>query len=349
MMRERIAQQFSEKGLLPDAMVRHGIRRLLQQRLVEVGAMNAEQGADAQWRLLELMKGAPIAALPEKANQQHYEVPTAFYQQILGTQLKYSCAYWPAGVQDLDQAERAALEVTCDRAGIEDGMSVLELGCGWGSLTLWMAKQFPGSRITAVSNSRSQREHIEAQGELRGLTNLEVITADINNFAIDETFDRVVSVEMFEHTRNWPELFRRICKWMKPDGRFFMHIFAHRTTPYLFEDRESDDWMSRYFFSGGMMPSADLPMIAADELSLQRRWFWDGRHYEKTCNAWLSRMDAARGDLWPIMEETYGRDFASVWWMRWRIFFMACAELFAYNNGQEWLVGHYLFRKRDRD
>jgi cyclopropane-fatty-acyl-phospholipid synthase len=294
------------------------------------------------------MRDACIAELPDKANEQHYEVPAAFYHQVLGSHLKYSCGYWPEGVDNLNDAEAAALSLTCNRANLEDGLKILELGCGWGSLTLWMARQYPNSEITAVSNSHSQGQFIRQRAVEAGLDNVEIITADMNDFESDGKFDRVVSIEMFEHMRNWQELCRRISQWLKPDGEFFMHIFVHRNTPYLFEDKEASDWMSRHFFSGGMMPSTDLPLFFQDDLKLEQRWQWDGRHYEKTANAWLKNMDASRKAIWPILEKTYGKDFAKVWWMRWRMFFMACAELFGLNQGQEWFVSHYRFSNRRR-
>ena len=345
-MKKQLAHELSENGLVPDGLIRHGIRRLLRQRLADIHADDNERIATAQAEFVAEMRKAGIAELPHKANEQHYEVPASFYQDILGSYFKYSCAYWPEGVENLNDAEAAALSLSCRRAGIEDGMRILELGCGWGSLTLWMARHFPNSRIIAVSNSGSQGEFIRYNASAVGLDNIEVITADMNDFEAEGEFDRVVSIEMFEHMRNWPELFRRISRWLKPDGEFFMHIFVHRSTPYLFEDREASDWMSRYFFSGGMMPSSDLPLFFQDDLRLEQRWQWDGRHYEKTANAWLVNMDRNKQALWPVIEQTYGRDFARLWWMRWRMFFMACAELFGFNQGQEWFVSHYRFSNR---
>ena len=224
-------------------------------------------------------------------------------------------------------------------------MDILELGCGWGSLTLYMAEHFPRSNITAISNSASQRDYILAQAALREVNNIKVITCDMNDFKTGETFHRVVSVEMFEHMRNYRLLFRRISDWLKPGGKFFMHIFCHREVPYLFEDRDASDWMSRHFFSGGMMPSRDLPLFFQEQLGIEEQWQWSGLHYEKTANAWLDNMDRNRSSIWPILQQTYGKQATQQWWMRWRIFFMACAELFAYDNGQQWSVGHYSFRK----
>jgi len=234
------------------------------------------------------------------------------------------------------------------RAGIEDGMRVLDLGCGWGSLSLWIAEHFPNTSVTSVSNSTSQRDFILKQAGDRSIQNIDVVVCDMNDFATDKRFDRVVSIEMFEHMRNYGELFRRIDEWLLPEGHFFMHIFCHRTTPYEYIDKGPTDWMSRYFFSGGIMPSADLPLRFADNLSIANRWHWNGQHYARTCNAWLENMDKNEDAIMPILADCYGEENASLWWQRWRIFFMACAELFDYDEGHEWYVGHYLFRKAVR-
>lgn len=344
-MYQQTAQQITEKGYLPDALVRSGIKHLLKKRLVSIEADNIERAAEQQADFLALMREGAIAEVPELANEQHYEVPAEFFHEVLGAQRKYSCAYWPEGVNTLDEAEDAAFAMTCERAQLTNDQDILELGCGWGSLTLYMASHFPNSRITAVSNSFSQAEYIRHQAADRGLTNVTVITADMNDLQTQDSFDRVVSLEMFEHMRNWERLMRRIQSWLKPDGLFFMHIFVHRTTPYLFLDQGPNDWMSRHFFSGGMMPNADLPLQCEGGLRVAKRWFWSGEHYEKTSNAWLENMDQKKEQLRPLFEATYGKDFASMWWQRWRMFFMACAELFGYRDGQEWFVGHYLLRR----
>lgn len=339
------AQQWSEQGLLPDKVIRLGIRRLLDERLNEIQHDDCEAMSDSQHAFVQKMKESPIALVPDIANDQHYEVPAEFFDLVLGDHKKYSCCYWPEDCESLDVAEKHALIATCEHAKLENGQDILELGCGWGSLSLWMAESYPDSRITAVSNSNSQREHIEATATERGINNLQVITCDMNDFDIDSQYDRIVSVEMFEHMRNWQTIYKNINRWLKADGLFFKHIFVNRGVPYLFLDLDESDWMSRHFFSGGMMPSDDLPLYFQQHLNLERQWRWQGEHYEKTSNAWLQNMDSNKEFIWPILEDTYGIDQAQKWWMRWRMFFMACAELFAYNNGQEWYVSHYLFSK----
>lgn len=341
-----IALRWAEQGRLPDRVVRTGIRHLLRQRLAELHSGDAEAGARLTQDFLAQMHAAELAPLPEKANAQHYELPAAFFAGVLGPHRKYSSCHWGPGVQRLEDAEAAALATTCERAGLQDGQRVLELGCGWGSLSLWMAERYPNSWITALSNSHSQRQYIEAQALARGLHNLRVLTRDINAFDTDERFDRVVSVEMFEHLRNWPRAFAQVARWLAPEGKFFMHVFAHRESPYAFEPRDESDWMSRHFFSGGMMPSDGLALHCQADLQLRQHWRWDGRHYQRTASAWLANMDAGRDRLLPLLAVTYGEDQAEVWWQRWRLFFLAVEELFGYADGQQWWVAHYLFDKR---
>jgi len=341
-----LAIEWTEKGMLPDAVVRAGIRRLLRQRLDEIGADDVTRAAALSEAFVASLRDAPLALLTETANEQHYELPPAFFVAVLGAQRKYSSGWWPEGVNDLDAAEAAALRVTCERAELVDGQQVLELGCGWGSLSLWMAERFPASRIVSVSNSHAQRAFIQAEAMRRGLSNLRVLTCDINHFATDARFDRVVSVEMFEHLRNWPEAFRRVRDWLTPEGRFFMHVFVHRSTPYAFEPRDASDWMSRHFFTGGMMPSDDLALRCQDDLRVLRRWRWDGTHYARTAEAWLANMERRRPAVWRALQQAYGVGQAGLWWVRWRLFFLSCAELFSYEDGQQWWVAHYLFGAR---
>ena len=335
-----------EKGYAPDTTVRAGIKWLLKDRLDEIHAARPDLAAELTNRFVDSVQSAPIALVPELANHQHYEVPAEFFALVLGRARKYSSCWWPAGVDNLDDAEAAALDATCARAQLVDGQSVLELGCGWGSLTLWMAERYPKSQITAVSNSASQRQFIQGELARRNLRNVQLITTDMNHLHLDARFDRVVSVEMFEHLRNWPTAFHRVSEWLKPGGRFFMHVFAHRSTPYTFEVRDETDWMSRFFFSGGMMPSDDLALHFQQHLRLINRWRWDGTHYERTANAWLANMDRHRAQVYPVLGRTYGEKHAALWWSRWRIFFMSCAELFGYERGQQWWVSHYLFEPR---
>ncbi|MGH8552131.1 MAG: SAM-dependent methyltransferase, partial [Methylococcales bacterium] len=301
--------------------------------------------AEVENRFIENMNRAPVALVPELANVQHYEVPAAFFEYCLGKHRKYSSCYWDSHTDSLDDAEAHALQLSCEHAHLRDGANILELGCGWGSLTLWMAEYYPNSSITAVSNSRSQREFIAAEASRRGIGNVRVITCDMNHFETNNGFDRVVSVEMFEHMRNYRVLFERVHDWLVPGGLFFLHIFVHRLAPYAFENKGADDWMSQYFFSGGMMPSDALPLRFQEHLKLMRRWRWDGTHYEKTANAWLAKLDHHAAEIDAILVETHGEVQSEIWRNRWRIFFMSCAELFGYNKGQEWWVGHYLFER----
>lgn len=338
-----------EKGLLPDAVVRHGIRRLLRQRLHEETCRTEEEQQRNLTNFVAELREMPIAINTTDANEQHYEVPAAFYRYCLGPNLKYSCGYWSPGVDTLAEAEEAMLALTCERAGIADGKSILELGCGWGSLTLWMADRYPHSEITGVSNSNSQREFIEREATARGLKNVRILTADMNSFEIDESFDRIVSVEMFEHMKNYEILFRRIGGWLKRDGLFFLHIFTHRNLAYHFAARDESDWMSRYFFTGGMMPSDNLPLYFQEDLLIDRHWRVDGSHYSKTAEAWLQNMDRSRTEILPVFAATYGQAEVEKWWNYWRIFFLSCAELWGFRGGREWFVSHYRFRPKVTD
>lgn len=345
-----LAIQLAEKNLIPDYVIRAGIRHLSKTRLDEISAANCESAIKIETDFITAMNQSPIALVPELANAQHYEVPAKFFQLCLGKHRKYSSCFWLPETKTLDEAEANALQLTCEHAELANGQHILELGCGWGSLTLWMAEHYPQSNITAVSNSNSQREYIMATAQERGLNNIQVITCDMNKFDpvehnIKHAFDRVVSVEMFEHMRNHKVLYKKVHDWLVPGGKFMMHIFVHRSTPYAFEVKGDDDWMSQFFFSGGMMPSDDLPLHFQEHLKLTRRWRWDGTHYQKTANAWLQNMDAHENEITPILQQTYGAENAVKWRSRWRIFYMACAELFGYRNGQEWWVTHYQFER----
>lgn len=308
---------------------------------------DAERQFECYKQLLQTFSSGPIAIATDKANEQHYEVPAEFFKLSLGKHLKYSSCYWPTGINNLDAAEAAMLDLTCQRAELSNAMDILELGCGWGSVTLWMATNYPGASITAVSNSASQKAYIIQQCEQRGLDNVRVITADINDFDIEQHFDRVVSVEMFEHVRNHHELMRRIASWLKSHGKLFVHIFCHRLLAYPFETEGEDNWMGRHFFTGGIMPSENYLLNFQQHLLLDDQWRLSGKHYGATANAWLAAMDQNRDRILAIFTEVYGESRAAIWFQRWRMFYMACAELFNFEDGNQWIVGHYLFTKRD--
>lgn len=331
-----VGMELAERGLVPRFLERRAIRALCARRLRDVSRAGGVQA------FLEKLEGSRIAEVPELANAQHYEVPSEFFGLVLGRQRKYSSALWPAGVTTLDEAEEAMLELTCARADLHDGQEILELGCGWGSLSLHMARRFPAARITAVSNSASQRAFIESQG----LPNLRVITADMNDFDPERRFQRIVSVEMFEHMRDWRRLLERVAGWLEADGRLFLHVFCHATHAYTFEDEGAADWMGRHFFSGGIMPSYDLVRRTAPEsLQLEADWWVDGTHYQRTAAAWGRNLEARRAEVLQVLRGHYG-DEADRWHHRWRLFFMACEELFGYAGGKEWGVGHYRLRKK---
>ncbi|HEY1109305.1 MAG TPA: cyclopropane-fatty-acyl-phospholipid synthase family protein [Opitutaceae bacterium] len=332
------------KNLLPDSVVRFGIRRLLRQRLAEI--RHPEPAAQVA-EFAASLRTMPIAINTTESKAQHYEVPTAFYQRCLGPRLKYSSCYYDTGHETLAQAEERMLALTCERARLADGQAILELGCGWGSLTLWMAEKYPRAQITGVSHSRTQREHILAVAERRGLKNVVIMTCDMNDFDFPAgSVDRVVSVEMFEHMKNWPRLMAGIARWLRPGGLFFAHVFTHARFCYHFEARDESDWMSRYFFTGGMMPAHALFPQFQDDLALVQEWTVNGTHYARTAEHWLLNMDEHHAEIFPLFVQTYGAEKAAKWWGCWRIFYLACAELWAFRGGEEWHVSHYLFRKR---
>jgi cyclopropane-fatty-acyl-phospholipid synthase len=345
-----VVMQAMEKGLIPDPAIRFGIRKLCRDRLKSLSKFSLEKEQSDATDYLESLKRSPIAVHTKEANEQHYELPPEFFSLVLGKYRKYSSGYWASGCNSLDEAEAVSLEVTMARAQLKDGMNILELGCGWGSLTLSMARKYPNATIVALSNSAPQREWIEAQAKTSGLKNVRVITrniAEVENLGQEfGTFDRIVSVEMFEHLRNYELLFERLSKWLKDDGKLFVHIFTHRQYSYLFETEGEDNWMGRYFFTGGQMPAHNLLAHFQKNLLLNEQWAWDGTHYAKTSEAWLDRIDANEERVLQIFGDVYGATEASIWLQRWRVFFMSCAELFRYKNGGEWGVSHYLFSKK---
>lgn len=339
-----------ERGLLPETCVRWGIRHLCRARLksLRLESPEAEQAYDS--RYVQELKKSAIAFATQKANQQHYEIPAEFYDLVLGPRRKYSSGFWPEGCRDLAESEDRALEISIERAQIQDGMKILDLGCGWGSMTLKLAELFPSATIKALSNSSSQREFIMAEAQRLGFGNVEVVTGDIGVFTGAEgwanSFDRIVSIEMLEHVRNYEALFEKISGWLKPGGKMFVHIFSHRQYAYPFDVDGDDNWMGRYFFTGGQMPSHHLLTRFQKDLLLEEEWAWSGTHYQKTSEAWLHNLDLHRQEIVDLFKKVYGEREATRWFERWRVFFMSCAELFGFKHGQEWGVSHYRFVKR---
>jgi len=334
-MREAAGTLLAERGFVPDLLERRAIRLLLRRRIQDIQR-------DDQERLITQLRTSPIAVSTESANAQHYEVPAAFFQMVLGPRCKYSGCYWPTGVETLEEAEDASLEQVAQRAGVANGQRILDLGCGWGSFALYAAARFPEARVLAVSNSHSQAEFINAVRP----GNLEVVTADINSFQPDGRFDRIVSIEMLEHVRNYDVLFKRVSQWLDRDGRFFVHVFSHHTHAYAFETTGHDNWLGRHFFTGGLMPSLNLFDVFADDLTVDRRWTVNGNHYRRTAATWRGNLERRRPEVLHLLRHIYGSQ-ARLWFHRWRLFFMACEELFGYRDGREWMIAHYLFRARD--
>ena len=334
-----------DKGLIPYWMLRGAVYVNCAMRLREQKKLNIPD-YKAKFEFINSLSGEAIAKVPEKANEQHYEVPPPFFKLSLGKRLKYSSAYWDSSVSNLNEAEEKMLELYFERGQFEDGKSVLELGCGWGSLTLFLAERLPHSSITAVSNSKPQRLYIESQAAERNLKNITIITQDMNNFSPEKTFDRIVSIEMFEHMRNWNQLFKKVHSWLNTNGKFFLHIFTHRTYAYPYVEAGPSDWMAKYFFSGGMMPSDDLPLHVQGDLMLEEHWMLDGTHYGKTSKAWVANMDAHKEEIIILFEQESGKGSGALWFERWRLFYLACEVLFGFKGGSEWGVSHYRFAKK---
>ncbi|WP_439541662.1 SAM-dependent methyltransferase [Hyphomicrobium sp.] len=328
-----------EKMPVPDAALRLAVRALVGRRRQLL--VNADPSATATFA--RAMAGFPIAAHTDAANAQHYDVPAAFFELVLGPQRKYSCCLYPSPETTLEGAEEAALCETARHAALRNGQTVLELGCGWGAFSLWMARHYPASKIVSVSNSNSQRAYIEARAAERGIRNLRVVTADANVFAPSQRFDRVVSVEMFEHISNWAELLARVRTWMAPDGLFLLHVFAHSTTPYRFDHTDPGDWVGQHFFTGGLMPSERLIHEFSSSVTVEQSWRWGGEHYARTAEDWLRNFDRHGAEIRAIFEDAYGAD-APLWQRRWRVFFLATAGLFGHRRGNDWGVNQYLLR-----
>ncbi len=325
-----------ERVPLPDRLTSAGISWLVERTRQKLA------GTDTNAHFAQAMAQRPVAVRPDAANTQHYEVPAAFFALVLGQRRKYSCCLYN-DTDTLDRAEDRALAETAANADLADGQDVLELGCGWGSLSLWMAERFPRSRIVSVSNSHSQRAFIEAEAKARGLTNVRIVTADMNDFSIDTRFDRVVSVEMFEHMTNWQKLLQRVHGWLRPDGRLFLHVFSHRSAPYRFDIDDKEDWIAQHFFTGGIMPSHDLIRHVANDFRVEMDLRWNGAHYARTARDWLRNFDRNETEITAVLRQVYGAD-AGLWKRRWRLFFLATAGLFGHADGEEWGISHYRLR-----
>ncbi len=329
-------------GALPDPVLRAGARLGARMRIAREQRGGVEAQEERTRALVRHMSSGPIAEHPAKANEQHYELPAEFMGLFLGPRRKYSACLWGSGVDDLAAAEEAMLELTCARARIADGMEVLDLGCGWGALSLWIAERYPSARVLAVSNSGSQRRWIEAERDRRGLAGLEVVTADINEFAPRRRFDRVVSVEMFEHARNWSALMQRISDWVAPAGSAFVHVFSHRRLAYRIEGT----WAAERFFTAGTMPSHELLARFDGDLVVADRWAVSGEHYARTLRSWLRRLDEHAAEALAILRRGRSEREARRLLGTWRLFLLSTAEMWAWRGGDEWMVSHYLLEPR---
>ncbi|KJX99636.1 cyclopropane-fatty-acyl-phospholipid synthase/SAM-dependent methyltransferase like protein [Zymoseptoria brevis] len=343
---DALVEKVVDGGYLPEFVLRRGIRSQLRERINTIKTTDLASAYETKMKYVELLRSRPIAIETATANEQHYEVGTGVLANCLGPRMKYSCCLYPKGTETLAQAEIAMLESYVEKAQLKDGMRIFDLGCGWGSLSLYLAEVLPNSQITAFSNSRTQKEYIDSQAKSKGFQNLEVVTGDISAYEFQGTklegqFDRVLSIELFEHMKNYEKLIAKVSTLLKPAGKLFVHIFAHKSSPYDFES----GWMTDNFFTGGTMPSADLLLFFQRDLKLEKQWWVSGKHYAKTCEDWLSKMNSSKKEIWPHLEETYGKTDVAKWFYRWQVFYLACAELFAWDGGEEWGVCHYLFEK----
>ncbi|KAI7285200.1 S-adenosyl-L-methionine-dependent methyltransferase [Hortaea werneckii] len=346
---DQLIETVVDGGYLPEFVLRRGIRSQLQERINLIKTTSLEESYATKMKYVDLLRSRPIAIETDAANEQHYEVGTGVLSACLGPRMKYSCCLYPKGTESLAQAEIAMLQSYVEKAQLKDGMKMFDLGCGWGSLSLYLAEVFPNSEITAFSNSRTQKQHIDGEAQRKGFKNLTVVTGDIATYdfkgtKLEEAYDRVLSIELFEHMKNYALLLSKVSTLLKPSGKLFVHLFAHKDTPYDFES----GWMTTHFFTGGTMPSADLLLYFQGDLEVKQQWWVSGKHYAKTCNDWLAKMNAHKKEIWPHLEATYGEGDVSRWFHRWQVFYMACAELFAWEGGDTWGVSHYLFEKPAR-
>lgn len=338
--------QLVHSNRLPDWLLRLAIRAAIEEGTRRRYRTSREDREAERLALLDRLRQSPIALAPDQANRQHYEVPAAFFELVLGARKKYSCCYWPVGVHSLDQAEEAMLQLTCERAQLMDGMDILDLGCGWGSFSLWAAEHYPHSRVVAVSNSRNQKEYIDAQCRQRNIRTVETLTADVTHLQLDRRFDRIVSIEMFEHMRNYEQLMSNLADRLQPSGKLFVHIFSHREFAFEFDSANPNDWMAQTFFTGGLMPSDDLLLHFQRDLVLSGHWRISGLHYGRTLRAWLGRLDQNESEVRKVLAGAYGAEGETLWLVNWRLFFMACEQTWNLRQGDEYLVSHYLFDKR---
>lgn len=336
--------------MVSDAVTREGICNALGLWLAKLDCDgDVEKKMFYKQKFVNKLNEMPIAIQTREANEQHYEVPTAFFLTVLGARRKYSSCYYPTGEESLEQAEDEMLKLVCQRSGLRNGDVVMDLGCGWGATGLWILEHYPQCIVTCVSNSRTQGAHIRKVASERGFSSrLTVITADANVFDTNNRFDLIISVEMFEHMKNYEQLFKKVSSWLKPEGKLFTHILCHREYTYHFKSEEGSDtdWMAQHFFSGGTMPSSDLFLYFQKDVSIEGHWNINGEHYSRTLEAWLERLDANEGTVREIFAREYGHGEVDQQIENWRKFFIYCSEVFACNHGNEWIVAHHLFRKK---